>query len=115
VNAGAAVRHRSRCARCEAEPQRHVRDETIAIKAINAFRPCISFVRRGFACRLFTIGDMFSSDNDEVLPGAHLGLGARARTAPVHRNHGHAHVLPQPQNLAQWPGAGGLAHHATIC
>lgn len=60
-----------------------------------------------------TIGDMFSGDNDEVLPGTRISVLALERELrPSIETTDTRIVLPKPEDTAQWPGAGGLSHHA---
>lgn len=60
-----------------------------------------------------TIGDMFSSDDNEVLPGTRISVLALERELrPSIETTDTRIILPAPEDTAAWPGAGGLSHHA---
>lgn len=60
-----------------------------------------------------TIGNIFSSDSDEVLPGTRISVLALERELrPSIETTDTRIVLPQPEDTTSWPGAGGLSHHA---
>jgi outer membrane protein assembly factor BamB len=60
-----------------------------------------------------TIGNMFSSDSDDVLPGTRISVLALERELrPSIETTDTRIVLPRPQDTDTWPGAGGLSHHA---
>ncbi|MGE3334530.1 MAG: PQQ-binding-like beta-propeller repeat protein [Rhodospirillaceae bacterium] len=60
-----------------------------------------------------TVGDMFSKDSNEVLPGTRISVLALERELrPSIETTDTRIILPTPQDTTSWPGAGGFSHHA---
>lgn len=60
-----------------------------------------------------TVSDIFSSNDDTILPGTRISILALERELrPSIDSVDTRIILPPPQDTPVWPGAGGFSHHA---